>query len=534
VLAGVVAFVLLIACANVANLLLARSTARAREMAVRSALGAARARVVRQLLTESVVLSVVGGALGLVIAIWGLQALRTIAPQGLPRVASISIDASALLFTVGVSVVTGLVFGLVPALQTGRGDLQRVLREGARGSTAAGGARGILVVAQVALSLVLLVGAGLMIRSFAKLQSVDPGFDPSGVVTARIQLAGERFRASSAATAFFAQVIDRVAKLPGVESAGAINWLPLNGLGSSTSYWIDGRPIPPPTDEFTADIRAVDPSYFKTMRIAVKQGVTFDARANADNPKQVVVNEAFARVHFPNSSPIGQFVMMPWNDTLRGEIVGVVANTKHAGLDSLTHPAIFWALKQFPTNFMTLVVRASCAREVTCDPMRLVPAITREVRALDANQPLADVKPLDAYLGQSVMQRRFIMTLLAIFSGVAVVLSALGIYGVLAYSVSQRTREIGVRMALGARESTVARMVVREALGVVGVGLAIGIASALVLTRVLAGLLYGVSPTDPATFAGVVVTLGAVAVTASYLPARRAARVDPIVALRQD
>jgi putative ABC transport system permease protein len=226
--------------------------------------------------------------------------------------------------------------------------------------------------------------------------------------------------------------------------------------------------------------------------------------------------------------------MMPWDDTLRGEIVGVVADTKHAGLDSVTSPAIFWAMRQFPTNFMTLVVRASCAKEATCDPMRLAPAITREVRALDANQPLADVKPLDAYLGQSVMQRRFIMSLLTIFSSVALVLSALGIYGVLAYSVAQRTREIGVRMALGARESTVATMVVREALGVVAAGLVIGSAGALALTRVLAGLLYDVSPTDPATFAGVVVVLGAVAVTASYLPARRAASVDPIVALRQD
>jgi predicted permease len=533
VLAGVVAFVLLIACANVANLLLARSAARSREMAVRSALGAARGRVVRQLLTESVVLAVVGGTLGLVIAIWGLQALRTIAPQGVPRLASIAVDGRALAFTFGVSIVTGLLFGLVPALQVGRGDLQRALRQGARGSTS-GGARGVLVVAQVALSLVLLVGAGLMIRSFAKLQGVDPGFDPNGVLTARIQLAGERFQASAAATAFFEQVLDRVSRLPGVETAGAINWLPLNGLGSSTSYWIDGRPIPPPTDEFVADIRAVDMSYFKAMRIALKQGVAFDSRVSAENPKQVVVNEAFVRVHFPKSSPLGQHVMMPWDDTLRGEIVGVVADTKHAGLDSVTSPAIFWAMHQFPTNFMTLVVRASCAHASTCDPMRLVPGITREVRALDANQPLADVKPLDAYLGQSVMQRRFIMSLLAIFSSVALALSALGIYGVLAYSVAQRTREIGVRMALGARESTVATMVVREAFGVVAAGLAIGVVGALALTRVLAGLLYDVSPTDPATFAGVVVVLGAVAVAASYLPARRAASVDPIVALRQD
>jgi predicted permease len=427
-----------------------------------------------------------------------------------------------------------LLFGLVPALHAARGDLQSVLREGSRGSTAAGRARGALVVAQVALSLVLLVGAGLMMRSFAKLQSVDPGFDANGVLTARVQLAGERFRASGAATAFFSQVLDRVQRVPGVASAGAINWLPFAGLGSATSYWIAGRPVPPPTEEFVADVRAVDTSYFATMRIAVRGGVTFDQRVSSETPKQVVVNEAFVRAHFPNSNPIGEHVLMPWGDTLRGEIVGVVADTKHAGLDSLVRPVIFWAMKQFPTNFMTLVVRADCRDGGDCDPMRLVPAITREVRALDQNQPLADVRPLDSYLGQSVAQRRFSMATLVIFSMAALVLAALGIYGVVAYSVAQRTREIGVRMALGARDSVVARMVVREAFVVVGAGLALGAVAAFALTRVLANLLYEVSPTDPLTFAGVAAVLGAVALVASYLPARRAARVDPIVALRQE
>ena len=537
VLGGVVAFVLLIACANVANLLLARSTSRSREIAVRSALGAARSRVVRQLLTESLVLAVIGAALGLVLASLAIRAVRTLAPQGIPRVGSIAIDGWTLAFTAAVAVVTGLVFGLVPALHAGRGDLQSVLREGARGSTAVGGARGTLVVAQVALSLVLLVGAGLMIRSFAKLQSVDPGFDPGGVLTARVQLAGERYQTPETATAFFERLIERVQRVPGVASAGAINWLPFVGSGSATSYWIEGKPVPPPTEEFVADVRAVDTSYFRTMRIRVVRGATFDARVRSASPKQVVVNEAFVHVHFAGANPLGEHVLMPWDDTLRGEIVGVVADTKHTGLDSLARPMIYWAMAQFPTNFMTLVVRSQCSlptRRSACDPTRLVPAITREVRALDPNQPLADVKRLDAYLGQSVAQRRFSMTMLAIFSSAALVLAALGIYGVLAYSVAQRTREIGVRMALGARESTVARMVVREALGVVGLGLLLGTAGALALTRVLATLLYDVSPTDPMTFVSVAVVLGAVALTASYLPARRAARVDPIVALRQE
>jgi putative ABC transport system permease protein len=528
VLAGVVAFVLLIACANVANLLLARSTARTREVAVRAALGAGRGRMVRQLLTESVVLSALGGAVGLLLAYWGVQGVKALAPRGVPRVASISIDGWTMAFTLVVALVTGLLFGLVPALQAGRGNLQTVLREGSRGSTSSGRARAVLVAAQVALSLVLLIGAGLMLRSFARLQAVDPGFDPEGVLTGRVQLAGQRFRASSAATAFFGQLLDRVEKVPGVEAASAINWLPFGGDGSATSYWIEGRPVPPPGNEFVADVRAVDPRYFRTMRIRVKRGDPFDARANTESPKQVVVNEAFVRVHFPTSNPIGEHVLMPWDDTLRAEIVGVVADTKHAGLDSLAKPMIYWAMKQFPTNFMTLVVRTNG------DPMRLAPAIAREVRALDANQPFADPKPLDAYLSQSVAQRRFSMTLLGVFSALALVLAALGIYGVLAYSVAQRTREIGVRMALGARDSTVAGMVVREALRVVGVGLAIGVAGAVALTRVLTTLLYDVSPTDPLTFTGVTLALGAVAVTASYFPARRAARVDPIVALRQE
>lgn len=528
VLGGVVGFVLLIACANVANLLLARSTGRVREIAVRSALGAGRGRMVRQLLTESVLLATLGGAVGIVFAYWGLQAVKLLAPEGVPRIAAISVDGWTLVFTLVVALVTGLLFGLVPALHAGRGNLQTVLREGSRGSTTTGGARGILVATQVALSLVLLVGAALMMRSFSKLQSVDPGFDPVNVLTGRVQLAGERFRASSASTAFFEQLIDRVGKLPGVESASAINWLPFAGQGSATSYWIEGRPVPPPTSEFVADVRAVDSRYFKTMRIRVRRGDPFEARANTESPKQIVVNEAFVRVHFPASNPIGEHVLMPWGDTLRGEIVGVVADTKHTGLDSAARPMIYWAMKQFPTNFMTLAVRTSG------DPMRLAPAVAREIRALDANQPFADPKPLDAYLSQSVAQRRFSMTLLAVFSGVALVLAALGIYGVLAYTVAQRTREIGVRMALGAGHATVATMVVREALGVVAVGLAIGIGGALALTRVLASLLFDISPTDPLTFTVVTVALGAVALVASYLPARRAARVDPIVALRSD
>ena len=369
---------LLIACANVANLLLARSTARAREIAVRSALGAGRARMVRQLLTESVVLSVLGGAVGLALAYWGLQAVKVLAPDGVPRVASISIDGWTLVFTVVIALVTGVLFGLVPAIHAGRGDLQHVLREGAADRPRRAERAAVLVVAQVALSLVLLVGAGLMMRSFVKLQSVDPGFDPNHVLTGRVAARRvERFRASGATTSFFDQLIERVAPGAGRRIGGAINWLPFGGQGSATSYWIEGRPVPPPTDEFVADVRAVDPGYFRTMRIRVLRGEPFDARANTESPKQVVVNEAFVRVHFPTTNPIGEHVIMPWGDTLRGEIVGVVADTKHAGLDSAARPMIYWAIASVPGEPMTLVVRT------TGDPMRLAPAIAREVQALD-------------------------------------------------------------------------------------------------------------------------------------------------------
>jgi putative ABC transport system permease protein len=528
VLAGVVGFVLLIAAANVANLQLARATTRSREIAVRAALGAARGRMIRQLLTENVLLATIGGLLGLVLAYWGLEAMTALAPKGFPRTAEITIDGWTLAFTLGVSLATGLLFGVLPAIQASKQDLQHVLKEGMRGTTLGVGARGALVVAQVALSLILLVGAGLMIRSFARLTAVDPGFDPEHVLTARISLPVSKYRTGAQQTAFFAALVDRVRALPSVRAAGTINWLPFGGGGSATDFWIEGRPQPPAGQGWTIDVRGADSTYFRTMGIRMLRGRTFDAAATADAPKQVVVNEAFVRTHFPSEDPLGRHILMPWGDTLRGEIVGVVNDTKHSGLDSLARPMVFWAAVQFPSNFMTLVARTSG------DPMAVAPLVAREVHALDADQPVADVKPLEAYLGASVAQRRFSMALLGIFAGVALVLAAIGIYGVLAYSVAQRTREIGVRMALGAREAAVAGMVVRQGMRVVAVGIGIGVVGALALTRVLTSLLYGVSATDPVTFIGVAGALGAVALLASYLPARRAARVDPLVALRAD
>jgi putative ABC transport system permease protein len=528
VLGGVVAFVLLIACANVANLQLARAMGRSREIAVRAALGAGRSRMIRQLMTESVLLAAIGGALGLALAYWGTQALTALAPASFPRTANVAIDGRTLAFTLGLALVTGLIFGLLPAIQASKHDLQHVLKEGMRGTTAGGGARGALVVSQVALSLILLVGAGLMIRSFARLTALSPGFDPDGVLTARINLPGSKYRTPEQQGQFYGSLLERLRGAPGVSDVSAINWLPFAGGGSATDFWIEGRPKPQPGAEWGADIRAVDSTYFRTMRMRFLRGATFDRRATAQAPKQVVVNEAFVRKHFPTENPLGHHVLMPWGDTLNGEIVGVVNDARHRGLDSIADPTIYWASSQWPWTQMTLVMRSNA------DPMRLVPLVSREVHALDADLPVADVKPMVAWLGQSVAQRRFSMALLAIFASVALILAAIGIYGVLAYSVAQRTREIGVRMALGARETAVLSMVVRQGMRVVLTGIAIGVAGALVLTRVLTSLLYGVSATDPVTFIAVAGMLAAVALLASYLPARRAARVDPLVALRAE
>jgi putative ABC transport system permease protein len=528
VLGGVVGFVLLIACANVANLQLARAAGRQRDLALRAALGADRARIVRELLTESVALSLLGGALGLLFASWGTTALAAAAPESLPRAREIQIDAVTLAFTLGLSVVAGLLFGLAPAIQTGRAELHTALKAGSRGVAGGHRARSALVASQVALSLMLLIGAGLMIRSFLRLTAETPGFDAENVLTMRVDLPGVKYTTSERRTAFFEQLLDRVRALPNVRGASAIDWLPFAGLGSATNYFVEGAPAPAPGQEIVADIRRVDRGYFRTMRIPVIAGEPFTTADNAAARKAVVINQTLARTVFRGVNPIGQHVLMPWGDTLRGEIVAVVGDTKHTGLDSLPRSMIYWAMPQFQQSFMTLVVRTAI------DPMRMASAVAAEVRKLDPSQPVADVKSLDSYLGQSVARRRFNMTMVGAFAGLALVLAALGIYGVIAYSVSQRTREIGVRIALGARERSVRGLIVREGMQVVGVGIAIGVIAALLLTRVMAGLLYGVSATDPLTFIAVAVVLGGVAMLASYLPARRASRVDPVVALRSE
>jgi putative ABC transport system permease protein len=528
-LAGVVGLVLLIACANVANLQLAQATARRREIAVRAALGAGRGRVARQFLAESMVLGLGGGAGGVLLALWLTAALAARAEAGIPRLGDVSVDATTLGFTLLVSLVAGIGFGLIPALHAGRADLQAALKEGGRSGTPGGNrTRGFLVAAQVALSLMLLVGAGLLLKSFARLQQVELGFDPERVLTARIALPEARYATPAQQAAFFDALVARVGTLPGASAAGTVSWLPLSGLRSATDLWIEGRPIPPPEERPSAHIQAVTPDYFRAMGIPLREGRTFAATDGAEQPKAVIVSRSFAEQYLAGVPALGQRLSMPWGDTLRGTIVGVVGDVHHAGVDSLPRPTIYWAEAQWPWNAMTLVVRTSG------DPARLAPSVIAEIHALDPELPVADVRPMQAYLGDTLARRRFTMTLLAGFAATALALTAVGLYGVMAYSVVQRTRELGIRLALGASRQRVLQAELRRALAVVGAGVVGGLAGAAAFTRVLDALLFGVSTTDPVVFALIVALLAAVGLAASWIPARRATRVDPMVALRAD
>jgi putative ABC transport system permease protein len=528
-LAGVVGLVLLIACANVANLQLAQATARRREIAVRAALGAGRGRVARQFLAESMLLGLGGGVGGVLLALWLTAALSARAEAGIPRLGEVSVDAATLGFTLLVSLVAGIGFGLIPALRAGRADLQAALKDGDRSGTPGGHrARGMLVASQVALSLMLLVGAGLLLKSFARLQQVDLGFEPERVLTARVSLPDARYPGPAQQAAFFDGLVRRVEALPGVSAAGTVSWLPLSGLRSATDLWIEGRPIPPPDTRPGAHIQAVTPDYFRAMGIPLREGRTFAASDGLEQPKAVVVSRSFADRYLAGEPALGQRIAMPWGDTLRGTIVGVVGDVRHAGVDSLPHPTLYWAESQWPWNAMTLVVRTSQ------DPARLASVVVAEIHAIDPQLPVADVRPMLSYFGDTLARRRFTMTLLAGFAATALALTAVGLYGVMAYSVAQRTRELGIRLALGASRQRVLKAELRRALAVVAAGVAAGVAGAAAFSRVLESLLFGVSETDPAVFALIVGLLAAVGLAASWIPARRATRVDPMVALRAD
>jgi putative ABC transport system permease protein len=535
ILLGAVGFVLLIACTNVANLLLARAATRETEMAVRTALGAGRARLVRQLLTESVLLSLVGAGFGLLLAVWGVELLTNLKPQGIPRLDNVRIDGVVILFTIAVGVVTGVLFGLVPAFAATRG-LSATLKESGRGavtSRSAGRVRGALVVTELALAVMLLVGAGLLMRSFIKLQAVDPGFKVDPALTFDLTLPDARYKEMEQQIAFYDQLLPRLRGLPGVQAASAVMGLPLAGLDFIISFEVAGRPPVPPAQQPAMQVRVATPEYFSTLGIPLKRGRMFTEDDRLQSPKVVLITEAAAKQYFPSEDPIGKTIKLGWGrgpgkPRAGGEVVGIVGDIKAEGLDEPNPPQIYMPLRQWPVSFMTVVLKTSVP------PTSLTEAARAQVAAIDPNLPLSNIGTLDAIVAKSISQQRFYMTLLSVFAAVALVLAAIGIFGVLSYAVSQRTREIGIRMALGAQERTVIGLVVRQAMALVAAGVVAGTLLALYLSQTMTKMLFSVRPTDPATFVSVAAVLAGVALLASYLPARRATRVDPIVALRSE
>ena len=532
VMLGAVGFVLLIACANVANLLLARSASRQREFAIRTALGASRARVIKQLLTESVLLSLAGGAVGLLLGFLGVKGLISISPGDIPRSEDIGLDRWVAAFTLMISVVTGVVFGLAPALQVSKTDLNESLKEGGRTTSGVrhNRVRSLLVVSEIALALVLLIGAGLMIRSFTRLTEVRPGFNSHNVLTTSVALLRARYPEERQVATIFQQLPLELAAVPGVQSVAGITELPLGGSDTSDAFAIEGRPEPAPNERPLVYYRVCTPNYFQTMGITQLAGRDFNERDTKTSPNVTVINEVFARSFFPGEDPLGKRLRLQGQERDPLLIVGVVGNIRHQGLDLEPVPEAYVTHLQDPLNLnsrsMTLVIRT------TSDPRAMTAALRDSALRIDKDLPIYNVKLMDEYLYQSLARRRFNTLLLEIFAVVALALAAVGIYGVISYSVSQRTHEFGVRMALGARPTAILGMVIRQGLALTLLGVALGVSSAFALTRFVSSLLYSISPTDPLTFVLIPLVLTGVAVAASLVPALRATKVDPMVALR--
>ena len=533
ILLGAVGLLLLIACANLANLLLARAATREREIAIRGALGAARRRIIRQLLTESLVLALAGGALGLVLAVWGVRLLRSIVPDMFPMLQHMGVDLQVLAFTLGISIATGLLFGLMPAWKAARTDINTTLKEAAGRSESAGGSqriRSFLLATEVALAVLLSVSAGLLLRSFVRVTGVNPGLRTANILSMNISLPEVKYDTPLKRAIFYKNLMERVEALPGVRSAGAVMFLPLRVSILSfrigvNSFEIEGRPPVTQDKQPLADYRSAMPGYFNTMGIALRQGRLFDLHDDLDSKRVVLVNEALVRKHFPHENPLGQHITMGGKPM---EIVGVVADAKMYGLDSPVEPAVYTPQLQRPSDSMGVVVRTEG------DPAAMASAVRREILKLDPEQPVSNVRTMDKVLSDSLMLRRVAMLMITVFAALALTLATVGIYGLTAYSVSRRTHEIGLRVALGASQPQVLRLVVGRGLVTSLIGAAVGVAAAFQLTRALSGMLYGVTPTDPLVFAGVPLLLIAVSVFASYVPARRAVRIDPLVALRYE
>ncbi|MDX6576147.1 MAG: hypothetical protein QOE96_2100 [Blastocatellia bacterium] len=537
VLLGAVGFVLLIACANVANLLLARAASRHREMAIRAALGAGRRRVVRQLLTESLVLSLVGGALGLLVAWWGIHLLLAASPLDIPRLKEVGLDRSVLAFTAIVSILTGVIFGLAPALQASRADLQDALKEGGR--TAGGTAtrsrmRAVLVVIEVALSLVLLVGAGLLARSFLLLSDVRPGFEPERLLTTNVSLAQSKYPQPEQQQAGFAEIVRRAGAIPGVEAAAVIYPLPFGGDSNANTFLIAGRPVPRPEDKPVSNHRVISPDYFRALNIPLSRGRAFDGRDTRHSPSVIIVNEHLARRFFAGTEALGQHIIIEGERGDNGqpperEIIGIVGDVRHESLDAESGSEYYVPYTQDSEPLMSLVVRSSAD-----NPISLAGSVREVIKQMDKDQSVAAIQPMTKLIAESVARRRFNAMLTGLFAVVALLLASVGIFGVLNYTVAQRTQEIGLRVCLGAQTRDVLRLVLGQGVRLILFGLGLGLAASFALTRVLAVMLFGVTPTDPLTFVVVSCLLAGVALLACYLPARRATKVDPLVALRYE
>lgn len=526
-----VGLLLLIACANVANLLLARAAARRKEIAIRLAIGAGRSRLVRQLLTESVLLASLGGILGLGVASWSLSFIVAANAKNIPQLVGVSLDWRVLVFTLTVSVLTGLLFGLVPALAGIKTDVNASLKEA--GAVFTGSRHRVsnesLIVLQFTLAVILLAGAGLLGNSFVRLLRVNPGFNPKNVLTMQVFLSPVQFpEGDPKGAVVLHQMLERVRAVPGVRSAGLVISLPLTG-GPSTGFVISGRPAPRLGDEPSADILVIDPGYLQTMQIPLLAGREFTENDNQNSARVMIINETMARQFWPHESPIGKRVTMKdWGPPLTGEIVGVAGDVKINGLDAAIGPAIYWPYSQFPVNFNAIVVRGDT------DPLRLVSAVKSQIWSVDKNQPISKIATMEQVLSDSIAQRRLYLVLLGVFAGAALLLAAVGIYGVMSYSVSQRTHEIGIRLALGAGQIEILKLILGRGAKLALLGVATGILAATALTRLMSSLLFGVSPSDPATLVSVAVLLMLVAMAACYIPARRAMRVDPMIALRYE
>ena len=527
-----VGFVLMIACANVAGLLLARVTARHKEVAVRIALGASRWRIIRQLLTESIILSALSGLLGLVFAYVGIKLLVTLTPPDVPRLHEIGLHIPVFFWTLVISILTGVLFGLAPALQASRPDLNESLKKTGRnqGGFQGGGLRNPLIVSEVALALLLSVGAGLMIKSFIRLQQVSPGFEVDKLLTMSIALPRQKYREPQQANVFFDQLAEQIKTVPGVKSVGGIDPLPFSNSNSTTGFLVEGAPVVPLAERPDVGRRTVTPTYFETMGIPVLKGRSFTAQDRDDTPDVIIVNEALASRYWPNQDVVGKRLGVE-DDASKQEwrqIVGVVGNVKHQALEAEAKPEVYFPNQQSPKNFMSVVVRTSS------DPASMISAIRSQISTIDKDQPVFDIMTMDQRLAKSVASSRFVMLLLGSFSVLALGLAAVGLYGAMAYLVTQRTQEIGLRMALGAQRSDVFKLIVGKGMRLVIIGMAIGLVASLALTRVMGSLLFEVTPTDALTFVIVSVVLLTVALLACYIPARRATNVDPLISLRSE